>query len=224
MLSVIIPTLNAAPQLGNCLAALVPAVVSGLLREVIVVDAGSTDDTPLIAEDMGARVITSRQGRGIQLSAGAELATSPWLLFLHADSWLGHEWMDPVERHMSETPELAGYFQLKYRSNAHQARWLARRANRRAKIFGLPYGDQGLLISQSLYNDLGGFAPIPLMEDVDIARRLGKKRLVPLNAIITTSAEKYERDGWRKRSYANALLLGRYLAGASPEKLAKVYR
>ena len=223
-ISVIIPAYNAASDLGGCLAALVPAMVEGLVREVIVVDCGSTDGTASIAHKMGATLLQSDKGRGLQLHTGAQAASGDWLLFLHADSWLRPDWTGAVGQHLREAPDLAAYFALAYRSNAPQARWLARRANQRANLWGLPYGDQGLLIPAVLYNDVGGFTPIPLMEDVAMVRRLGKRRLAPLNAVIATSAEKYERDGWRKRAYANAFLMLRYLAGANPAKLARTYR
>lgn len=88
---------------------------------------------------------------------------------------------------------------------------------------GLPYGDQGLLISRTLYDEVGGYADVPLMEDVMLVRRIGKRRLSFLSAEARTSAAKYERDGWHKRSWQNAWLLTRFLLGASPEKLAKHY-
>jgi hypothetical protein len=125
---------------------------------------------------------------------------------------------------MGTRPGLAAAFKLKFRSDAPAARWLEARANRRARWLGLPYGDQGLLISRALYSEIGGFPDVPLMEDVMIARTLGKRRLVILDAEARTSATKYERDGWRKRAWSNAWLLTRFLLGASPEALAKAYR
>jgi hypothetical protein len=88
-------------------------------------------------------------------------------------------------------------------------------------MLGLPYGDQGLLISRKLYDEVGGFLDVPLMEDVMIVRAIGKQRLTELNAEARTSAAKYERDGWGKRSWRNAFLLIRFLLGAKPEDLAK---
>ena len=89
---------------------------------------------------------------------------------------------------------------------------------------GLPYGDQGLLVSRKLYEEIGGYEDIPLMEDVRLVQAIGKRRLVMLSAEARTSGEKYERDGWRKRSWKNAWLITRYLMGASPEQLAAAYR
>jgi rSAM/selenodomain-associated transferase 2 len=223
-LSIIIPTLNAAGDLPDCLQALMPGLELGLIREVIVSDGGSEDATPRIAGDTGATFLTDAKGRGAQLAAGADAARGGWLLFLHADTMLSPDWAERAAHHMERRAETAAAFTLKYRSDDRAARWLEARANRRARILGLPYGDQGLLISRKLYDAVGGFADVPLMEDVMIARALGKKRLVLLSAEARTSAEKYERDGWRKRAWSNAWLLTRFLMGASPETLAKVYR
>lgn len=223
-LSIIIPTLNAAGDLPLCLESLLPGLEAGLIREVIVADGGSTDATRAIAGATGARVVDSEAGRGRQLHAGAEAARGDWLLFLHADTALSRDWTERAGGHIDTRPHQAAAFRLKYRSDAPEARWLESRANRRARWMGLPYGDQGLLISRKLYSDLGGYADVPLMEDVMIVRAIGKQRLVILDAEARTSAAKYERDGWRKRAWKNAWLLTRFLMGASPETLAKAYR
>ncbi|MEM1390283.1 MAG: glycosyl transferase, partial [Pseudomonadota bacterium] len=112
---------------------------------------------------------------------------------------------------------------LAYRSDQPIAKTVAARANWRTRTLGLPYGDQGLLISKDLYAEVGGYPDTPFMEDVQIVRAIGKSRLRYLSAEARTSATKYERDGWRKRSWHNTWLITRYLLGASPEKLAKRY-
>lgn len=223
-LSIIIPALNAAGDLPLCLEALMPGLEAGLIREVIVVDGGSTDATPRIAGSAGANLVESAPGRGKQLIAGAAAARGEWLLFLHADTVLSRDWPERVASHMAARPDKAAAFTLKYRSDAGAARWLEARANRRARWMGLPYGDQGLLLSRELYDEVGGYEDVPLMEDVMIVRAIGKKRLVLLSAEARTSAAKYEREGWRRRGWKNAMLLTRFLLGASPEKLAREYR
>ena len=100
---------------------------------------------------------------------------------------------------------------------------MTRLANWRARAFGLPYGDQGLLISRVLYDAAGGYAPLPLMEDVDLVRRLGKRRLAPLEAVAVTAAERYRRNGWWRRPLRNLCLLGLYVLGIPPERLARWY-
>ena len=223
-LSIIVPSLNAAADLPLCLESLLPGLEAGLIREVIVVDGGSTDVTRAIAGSAGADVEESEAGRGKQLRAGAAAARGEWLLFLHADTALSRDWAERAASHMGTRPEMAAAFKLKYRSDAREARWLEKRANRRARWMGLPYGDQGLLISRALYEEVGGYRDAALMEDVMIVRAIGKRRLVILDAEARTSAAKYERDGWRKRAWHNAWLLTRFLLGAKPETLAKAYR
>ncbi len=223
-LSIIIPALNAAADLPLCLNSLLPGLESGLIREVILVDGGSDDDTVRIAEDSGATVLTSPQpGRAKQLIHGAAAARGDWLLFLHADTALTRDWARDAAAHIAQAPGKAAVFTLTFRSNAPMARTIAARANWRARTFGLPYGDQGLVISRQLYDQLGGYPDVPLLEDVKLVQAIGKSRLSLLGAQAATSPAKYERDGWRRRSWNNAWIIARYLLGASPEKLAQSY-
>lgn len=223
-ISVIIPALNAAEDLPVCLGSLMPGLEAGLIREVLVIDGGSTDATPLIGESTGAKILTSpKQGRAAQLRHGADQARGDWFLFLHADTALSRDWPERVRDHIEAYTNTAATFTLAYRSDHPMARTVAKRANWRARTLGLPYGDQGLLISRALYDEVGGFPETPFMEDVQIVRAIGKSRLRHLSAEARTSAAKYERDGWRKRSWHNTYLITRYLLGASPEKLAKRY-
>ena len=200
-----------------------PGLEAGLIREVILSDGGSQDATCEIADAAGCAIVTGSAGRAKQLIAGSNAARGDWLIFLHADTALSRDWPERVSAHIDAGTERAAAFTLVFRSDAREAKWLAGRANRRARWFGLPYGDQGLLISRALYDEVGGYPDIPLMEDVALVRAIGRKRLSLLTAEARTSAAKYERDGWRRRAYRNAWLLTRYLLGASPEKLARLY-
>lgn len=220
-LTVIIPTLNAAQTLGPCLAALSEALGEGLLGEVIFADGGSSDGTEIIAEEVGANFIAAPMGRGNQMAAAARDARGEWLLFLHADSVLQTGWQGAVREHMRG--KSAGYFRLAFDTRSLPARIVATWANFRARAFSLPYGDQALLISRKLYDEIGGYAEIPLMEDVEIASKL-RGRLKPIDMVVVTSAAKYRQQGWLRRSFKNAGLLLRYRLGASPEKLAARYR
>ncbi|WP_300395691.1 TIGR04283 family arsenosugar biosynthesis glycosyltransferase [Henriciella sp.] len=223
-ISIIIPTLNAEADLPGCLDSLMPGLDAGLIRELIISDGGSTDGTETIAEAAGARILAGEKGRAKQLIAGAEPARGDWLLFLHADTVLSRDWAEHVMEHLNTRPEIAAVFTLAYRSDDRMAKAIAARANRRARWLGLPYGDQGLLVSRALYDEIGGYDDIPLMEDVRIVQAIGKKRIAILSAEARTSAAKYERDGWRQRSWRNTWLITRYLMGASPESLARLYR
>ena len=223
-LSVIIPTLNAGDELPACLAALMPGAEGGLVREVIIADGGSEDATPAIADSAGADVIEGPAGRAKQLISGASRARGDWLLFLHADTVLSRDWAERVRDHIADRPGKAAVFTLAFRSDHPMASRVARRANQRARFLALPYGDQGLLISRKLYDETGGYEDLPLLEDVRLVQAVGRKRLSILSAQARTSAAKYERDGWRRRSWKNAWIITRYLLGASPASLARSYR
>jgi rSAM/selenodomain-associated transferase 2 len=214
-LAVVIPTLNAAESLARCL--------EGLAGErIIVSDGGSADDTVAVARAGGAAVVSPQRGRGTQLAAGAQAAGGTWLLFLHADSRLDAEWRKAVEA-FAAAADRAGYFDLALDDPAPAARRLERIVAWRSSVLGLPYGDQGLLISRALYEAVGGFAAIPLMEDVDLLRRLGRKRLAPIGATITTSARRYRDGGYVRRPLRNFCCLSLYFAGVAPHRIARLY-
>jgi hypothetical protein len=221
-ISIIIPTLNAAGDLPATLASLTEGLQAGLIRELILSDGGSGDNTAALADRAGARLLTGATGRGGQLARGAAAAQGDWLLFLHADTQLAPGWTQAVLDHLRDHPDKAGYFRLRFRTQGAAPRLVAGWANLRARMFGLPYGDQGLLIRQDVYTSAGGYPPIPLMEDVAFARAL-KGRLIQMTGTARTSAAKYESQGWLKRGSRNLITLIRFLGGASPEDLAKSY-
>jgi rSAM/selenodomain-associated transferase 2 len=216
-LTIVIPTLNAAGSLGRCLESL-----EG--ERVIVADGGSADDTVAVARAGGATVVSTARGRGTQLAAGVQAARGTWLLFLHADSRLDANWRGAVEAFaaMPGGAGRAGYFDLALDDPAPAARRVERIVAWRSRALGLPYGDQGLLISRALYEAVGGFAAIPLMEDVDLARRLGRNRLAPIGATITTSARRYREGGYVRRPLRNLFCLSLYFAGMAPHRIAKL--
>jgi len=218
-LSVVIPTLNAADGLAATLAALDAA------DEIIVVDGGSRDDTVALARKLGARVIETAPGRGGQLAAGAAAAAADWLLFLHADTVLESGWREAVERHQSRPDgiERAACFGFALDDDSAQARRLERWVALRVAVLALPYGDQGLLIHRTLYDRVGGYRPLPLMEDVDLVRRLGRRRLTVLDARAVTSARRWRQDGWLRRSARNLLCLALFHIGVPAERIARLY-
>lgn len=223
-LSVVIPTLNAGAKLSETIDALTEACET-MVVELIVVDGGSTDDTIARAKAFGARVVLAPRGRGTQLSAGAKEATGRWLLFLHADTTLEPFWSTTVTSFMrgKSTALKAAYFTFALDDASEAARRVEVLANWRARRFGLPYGDQGLLMSRKLYHSLVGYLDIPIMEDVDMARRIGRENLVELPATATTSADRYRRGGYWLRPIKNLSLLIMYFLGVSPKRLAKMY-
>lgn len=222
-IDVVIPTLNAGTTLGKTLAALEER--DGLALGVTVCDGGSTDSTVTIARSAGTVVVTAPAGRGAQLAAGAAAGRAAWLLFLHADTALGSGWAPVVRGFTARKTNAgrAGYFHLRFDSPDPRARRIERLVAWRSRTLGLPYGDQGLLISRALYDCLGGFRPIPLMEDVEIVRRIGRGNLVPLGIEAVTSAARYERDGWLRRPLRNLTCLTLYFAGVRPPTLQRLY-
>lgn len=223
-LSIIIPTLDAAASLPGTLAALAEARAADLIGEVLAVDGGSADDTVGLARAQGARILASPRGRGVQLAGGGAAAAGDWLLFLHADTRLAEGWSGPVLAFIADPANRAraAYFRFRLDDRSRAARRVEAGVRWRCRL-GLPFGDQGLLLSAALYRALGGFRPLPLMEDVDLVRRLGRNRLVALAADAVTSAARYRRDGYIVRPARNAVCLALYFLGVPPRLLLRLY-
>jgi rSAM/selenodomain-associated transferase 2 len=218
--SVVIPTLNAEAGLGPCLAALGEGLKAGLLRELVISDGGSTDATRQIAEAAGAIWIEGPPGRGGQLARGVAATNGAWLLVLHADTVLSPDWPAAVLRGIENGRP--GFFRLRFRATGVGAGLVAGWANLRARAFGLPFGDQGLLVSRADYTAAGGYPDIPLMEDLALVRALARPR--PLAATAETDAARYRANGWFRQGAANLWRQARFLAGADPHRLARGYR
>ncbi|MBM3952344.1 MAG: glycosyltransferase [Rhodospirillales bacterium] len=222
MLSLVIPTWNETARLPATLAAWQALDIVG---DIVVADAHSPDHTGALAQHLGARMVASPRGRGRQLGMGADAARGDWLLFLHADTLPGAGVAEAVACFTADPAnrERAGYFRLRLDDPRPAAQRIERLADWRARILGLPYGDQGLLLARALYAQVGGYAAIPIMEDVDLVRRLGKRRLVRLDAEVVTSAERYRRGGFIRRPMRNLFCLALYLLGVPPAAIAKIY-
>ena len=228
MITVVIPTLNAEAGLAASLTSLVSATVDGLVREVIIVDGGSTDRTLAIVDQAGATLVTAAAGRGGQLAAGAGAARMPWLLFLHADTILEPGWerearafMDRVDS--GQRTQTAAAFRFALDDMGVMPRVIETGVAIRCALMRLPYGDQGLLIPRRLYAEVGGFRDLPLMEDVDLVRRLGRSRTAILRARAVTSAIRYRRDGYFRRTARNLVCLLLFYGRVSPRLIAKIY-
>jgi glycosyltransferase involved in cell wall biosynthesis len=223
MISVVIPTLNSERVLPATLTALVPAALEGVVREVIVVDGGSADKTREIADHAGAEVITAPANRGAQMRAGAHAARHPWLLFLNPDTVLEAGWereadafVERVER--GATRHVAAAFRFALDDEGLAPRALESLVHLRGAIVRLPYGAQGLLVSRAAYDAAGGHRALPMMEDVDIARRLGGRRLKQLRSRAVTDAARYRRDGYLRGALGSAAQRLRYALHLTPRK------
>lgn len=218
-IAVVIPVLDAGRMLWSTLEDLRPT------EQVVVVDGGSRDGSPVIAARFGVDLLASPAGRGRQLARGAEAATAPWLLFLHADTRLDPRAWAAIRAYVSkpDNRRRAAVFRLRLDDPAWQARVLEVGVSLRVAALALPYGDQGLLIHRTLYDAVGGFSPLPLMEDVDLVRRLGRRRLRLLPGAAVTSAERWRRRGWLRQSLLNLRCLALFLMGASADRIARLY-
>ncbi len=220
-LGVIIPAIDEAetlpPLLGD-LRGLRPAA------RVLVVDGGSRDGTVAVARAHGAMVMRSDPGRARQMNAGAALLKSPWLLMLHADSRLDAAALRAIEGHMASSPFDAAFFGLAIDHPALYYRLIEGGQRIRVRRTGLVYGDQGLLVPRDLFFEVGPYPDEPVLEDAILARRLLRAgRLRQLNAVIVSSARRYEEEGRIRGWVRNAWLISRFLRGAAPAELAHRY-
>lgn len=222
-LGIVIPALNEADRLPALLGDLARAAIS---HGIVVADGGSQDGTRGVASDAGARVVRSSPGRARQMNAGAAVLRTRWLLFLHADTRLPEPSLRVLERWISTArPDASAHFAFRLDGGGLRARLVEGGQRTRESLTGLVYGDQGLVVGRDRFRALGGFADLPLFEDVDLVRRLRATGPVQrLPAPLLTSARRYLREGFVRGVARNGLLLGLYLAGVPPTRLARAYR
>jgi len=228
MITIIIPTLNSEESLAATMSALVPGAVDGIVRDVVVVDGGSRDQTMAIVEASGAQIVNAARGRGSQLAAGVAEARSDWYLFLHADTVLERGWEQEVRAYIERVgagarPLSAAAFRFALDDIGFLPRLLEWMVGLRCLLFRLPYGDQGLLIPKQLYQGTGGYRALPLMEDVDLVRRIGRRRIVMLRSQAVTSAVRFRRDGYVLRSARNLVCLALYYLRIPPRYIVRIY-
>jgi rSAM/selenodomain-associated transferase 2 len=196
--------------------------------EVILADGGGN---PLLEAMTRARqdvrVVRSARGRARQMNSGAAVAHGEWLIFVHADSTLPNGWLDVFLREASRTEGAiasGGWFQFALDDPSWQARLIERGVRWRVRLFRLPYGDQGLFVRRHIFNTLGGYRELPLMEDVEFARRfIAAGPVIELPVALATSARRWRADGWFRRSLLNMGLVLLYFAGVNPQRLARWY-
>jgi rSAM/selenodomain-associated transferase 2 len=221
--SVVIPVREEAARLPLLLADL--AAGSGdLIREVWVVDGGSRDGSPQLACLAGARLLRADGGRGAQLRRGIAASEGTWLLLLHADVRLPAGWPQLLRQAMAAAPAGAWAFPLAIEAAGPGLRLVALLTNLRSRLAGLPYGDQGLLLSRALYDRSGGIEPLPLMEDLSLAlrlRRLVRPRLLPRP--LQVDGRRWRRLGLLRTAWINASLRRAWRRGVPAADLAARY-
>ena len=220
-LSVIIPTLNEASNIAGT----VNRAQEAENIEVIVVDGGSRDGTPDVARTAGAKVIISSTPRARQMNAGAAISSGEFLLFLHADTLLPLSYDAHVRRCLA-TPKVAlGAFELRIDAPYRALRIMEKAANWRSRYIKMPYGDQALFMSTAIFQSVGGFPQIPIMEDFEIVRQLSKKgQVVTLSLPVLTSARRWVNLGIWRTWVINQVVIVAYHFGIAPRLLARLYR
>lgn len=225
-ISIVIPVCNEAAGLPGLLKALETLEA----HEVIFVDCGSRDGTDALLNQWAEaapgrrKALAAPRGRGSQMNAGAAGATGDILLFLHADTVLPEDGLALIRRAMKEKDLVGGAFRLHIDSPHFFLSWVTRLANHRSSCWGLPYGDQAYFVRSAVFKRMGGYRAMPLMEDLEFIRRLKQEgKIVLLEKAVRTSARRWEKQGYFYTSFRNIILLGLYLLGVSPHRLAKWY-
>jgi len=220
-ISVIIPARNEAAHLPLTLT----AVLREPVREVLVVDGGSSDTTASLAAERGCRVLSSPPGRGNQLNLGAAKARGELLFFLHADTLPPAGFAGMITAILAEPDVLLGAFPLRIDGKGVGLRIVEAGANLRAHLFKLPYGDQGLFLRRDDFFRLGGFPEIPIMEDVSLVRRVRRHgQIVLAREPVVTSPRRWRRLGLLRTTCLNQLFLLGFLLGIPAERIAAWYR
>jgi rSAM/selenodomain-associated transferase 2 len=221
-LSIVVPALNEAARIEACLQAL--AVLRRRGAEVIVVDGGSTDATVTCAEPLADRVLHAPRGRARQMNAGAAAARADTLLFLHADTQLPDDALHAIETALVDPRTHWGRFDVRIAGKPAMLKAVAWLMNLRSRASGIATGDQAIFVRRWAFQRVGGFPDQPLMEDIELSRRMGKwSDPACLRQQVTTSGQRWERDGVLRTIALMWRLRWLYWIGTPPERLAKLY-
>ncbi len=223
MIAVIIPTLNEAkllPETLSCIRA------NDAAHELLAVDGGSEDGTVQLAGAGGARVIHSpKRQRAFQMNLGAQQARSDFFLFLHADTWIGPNALQQIEKTLDLPSVVGGGFARRFQGASPVLRLTCRIGEARSRLLGWFFGDQGIFARRSAFERIGGFREWPLFEDIDFCRRLSRLgSLTTLRPPIVSSSRRFDARGSLRTTISDVWLTMRYLCGADPVKLASERR
>lgn len=224
-LSIVIPVFNEAASLPGFLAHLRSVTEAGPLRppEIIFVDGGSSDGTTEVLHRAGFACISADRGRGSQMNAGAAATGGAGIVFLHADTMLPEDGL----RHVADAIErgdVGGFFRVRLDSSRPLLRLVGKLISVRSRLTGVATGDQAIFVQRTTFEALGGYAPLPLFEDVDLSRRIKSHGIVArLDLSVTTSARRWEQLGpWRTIAQM-WMLRSLYYCGMNPDRLARYY-
>jgi rSAM/selenodomain-associated transferase 2 len=220
LISIVIPVHRDAAALERTLA-------SARFGAAELIVASTEADTPTLADLRTARPdiawVQARRGRAHQMNAGAAAARGSWLLFLHADTLLPPDWMSAIDAADRDGRVAIGCFRFALDSASLAARAVELGARMRVALLGLPYGDQALFVRREVFESLGGYRPLPIMEDVDLVRRArARGRLFRSRLPAVTSSRRWERNGWLRVTARHLWLIARYFAGVSPVRLVRL--
>ena len=229
LVSIVIPVLHDTAELASLLESLAPSrnppADHSVVYQVVVVNGDPNDVSlhPLYQRFPEVEWVESAPGRGRQMNHGARLATGQWLLFLHADAYPERGWIEAIKQ-ADQSSAIGGAFCFRLESTALNARVLERGVDLRTRLFGLPYGDQGVFVRRHVFDDEGGYAELPIMEDLELVRRLRRRGPLLWSPVaVRVSARRWERDGWVRRSVLNVCLVGLFFVGISSAWLARRY-
>ena len=220
-ITLVIPTYNAEKTIYKTLDN-----VSKKFQKIIIVDADSKDLTRKICDKFTIQFFTSKKNRGLQLNIGGEKCDSDWIFFLHADSILDSDAINEINKFISNAKNnyKAAALKLKFNQKNIYSFLLSKIVFFRSKYLKLPYGDQGLIISKVFYTKIGGFKPLPIMEDVEIVKNIGFKNIILLDSYITTDSIRYKDQGWLFRPLINLYCLSLYFLGFNINLINKIYQ
>lgn len=222
-LSIVIPALNEAAGIQSALQHLQPLRQRG--HEIILVDGGSTDQTPALAVTLADRILVTQSGRALQMNSGAATASGSVLLFLHADTHLPEHCDGLIANALGQDEEGWGRFDVQLSSRRLIFRIISFCINLRSRITGIATGDQAIFVSRGMFDRTGGYPQIALMEDIALSRKLRKySRPRCLPARVITSSRRWERHGIFRTILKMWRLRLQYFLGADPDQLAKDYR